>query len=195
MRGQRHAPAALYPRERPGTHCTGCWVGPKAGLDRCGKYRPHRDSIPDRLARSQSLYLLRYPAHLPTSACTRSILEVTSILLWISFNALSVQPRSAEYCKRAPKFMTVLSIPINREHPDSGVYFINVARVSPRRPNLKTEAAGTPETSGYTAPPPRRRAIRTATPVLTCDYRYLKTADSDDTDSKVSELMFCPLSF
>ena len=21
MRGQRHAPAALYPRERPGTHC------------------------------------------------------------------------------------------------------------------------------------------------------------------------------
>jgi len=23
--------------ERPGTHCTGGWVGPKAGLDRCGK--------------------------------------------------------------------------------------------------------------------------------------------------------------
>ena len=39
MRGQRHAPAALYPRERPGTHCTGGWVGPRAGLDRCGKYR------------------------------------------------------------------------------------------------------------------------------------------------------------
>jgi len=31
--GQRHAPAALYPRERPGTHCTGGWVGPRAGLD------------------------------------------------------------------------------------------------------------------------------------------------------------------
>jgi len=38
--GQRHAPAALYPRERPGTHCTGGWVGPRAGLDRCGKSRP-----------------------------------------------------------------------------------------------------------------------------------------------------------
>jgi len=25
--GQRHAPAAPYPRERPGTHCTGGWVG------------------------------------------------------------------------------------------------------------------------------------------------------------------------
>jgi hypothetical protein len=32
--GQRHAPAALYPRgKKPGTHCTGGWVGPRAGLD------------------------------------------------------------------------------------------------------------------------------------------------------------------
>jgi hypothetical protein len=39
VRGQRHALAAFYPRERPGTHCTGGWVGPRAGLDRCGKSR------------------------------------------------------------------------------------------------------------------------------------------------------------
>jgi len=26
-------PAALYPRERPGTHFTGGWVGPRAILD------------------------------------------------------------------------------------------------------------------------------------------------------------------
>jgi len=31
--GQQHAPAALYPRERPGTHFTGGWVGPRDGLD------------------------------------------------------------------------------------------------------------------------------------------------------------------
>jgi hypothetical protein len=32
--GQRHAPAALYPRGKdPGTHCTGGLVGPRAGLD------------------------------------------------------------------------------------------------------------------------------------------------------------------
>ena len=31
--GQQHAPAALYPRDRPGTHFTGGWVGPMAGLD------------------------------------------------------------------------------------------------------------------------------------------------------------------
>jgi len=30
-------------------------VGPRAGLDRCGKSRSHRDSIPDRPARSQSI--------------------------------------------------------------------------------------------------------------------------------------------
>ena len=31
--GQQYTPAALYPRERPGTHFTGGCVGPKAGLD------------------------------------------------------------------------------------------------------------------------------------------------------------------
>ena len=63
MRGQRHAPAAPYPRERPGTHCTGGWVGLRAGLDCCGKSRPTGIRSPDRPARRQSLYRLRYPAH------------------------------------------------------------------------------------------------------------------------------------
>jgi hypothetical protein len=31
--GQQHAPAALYHRERPGTHFTGGLVGPRADLD------------------------------------------------------------------------------------------------------------------------------------------------------------------
>jgi hypothetical protein len=30
-------PRPFYPRERPGTHCTGGWVGPRAGLDVCKK--------------------------------------------------------------------------------------------------------------------------------------------------------------
>jgi hypothetical protein len=45
MSGQRHDPASLYPRERPSTHCTGGWLGLRASLDRCGKSRPHQDSI------------------------------------------------------------------------------------------------------------------------------------------------------
>jgi hypothetical protein len=61
--GQRHAPAALYPRERPGTHCTGRWVCPRAVLDRCGKSRPHRDSIPRQSSPvAKSLYQLSYRA-------------------------------------------------------------------------------------------------------------------------------------
>ena len=30
---QQHAPAVLYHRERPGIHCTGGCVDPRAGLD------------------------------------------------------------------------------------------------------------------------------------------------------------------
>jgi hypothetical protein len=37
--GQHHAPAALAPGKRPGTHYKGGWVGPRVGLDGCGKSR------------------------------------------------------------------------------------------------------------------------------------------------------------
>jgi hypothetical protein len=33
--GQLHAPATLPPGKRPGTHCVGGWMGPRAGLDGC----------------------------------------------------------------------------------------------------------------------------------------------------------------
>jgi len=39
-------PAALPKGKSPGTYCLGGWVSPKAGLDGCGKSRPHRESIP-----------------------------------------------------------------------------------------------------------------------------------------------------
>ena len=38
--GVSTTPQPLYPRERPGTHCTGGWVDPRAGLDGCEKSRP-----------------------------------------------------------------------------------------------------------------------------------------------------------
>jgi len=57
-------PRPLFtPPEGPGTHCTDGWVGPRAGLDRCGKSRLPGIRSPDRPARSQSLYQLSYPAH------------------------------------------------------------------------------------------------------------------------------------
>ena len=36
----------LTPGMRPGTHSTGGWVGPRAGLDGWGKSRLYRVSIP-----------------------------------------------------------------------------------------------------------------------------------------------------
>jgi hypothetical protein len=67
--GQRQAPVALCPGERtPGTHCTGGWVSPRAGLDTevRGKIPcPCRRSNPDRpVVQSvvKTLYWLSYPA-------------------------------------------------------------------------------------------------------------------------------------
>jgi hypothetical protein len=65
--GQQHVPTALYPQERPGTHCTGGWVGSRASLD-SGKSRPTGIRSPDRPARSQSLYRLSCLAHTTVSA-------------------------------------------------------------------------------------------------------------------------------
>ena len=55
--GQQHAPAVLYPRERPGTHCIGGWMGPRAVLDRCRKFRPPPPGFDSRTVQSvASLY-------------------------------------------------------------------------------------------------------------------------------------------
>jgi hypothetical protein len=44
--GQRHDPAALPPGKRNLTYCIRGWVGPRTGLEGCGKSRPQRDLIP-----------------------------------------------------------------------------------------------------------------------------------------------------
>jgi hypothetical protein len=38
--GQRHALAALHPGKKPGTHCTGGWVGPKGRSGQVRKISP-----------------------------------------------------------------------------------------------------------------------------------------------------------
>jgi hypothetical protein len=54
-------PRKPLPRKRPGTLCTGGWVGPGAGLDRFGKSCLTGVRSPDLPARSESLYGLHYP--------------------------------------------------------------------------------------------------------------------------------------
>jgi len=53
--------STLYPRERADAPCIGGWLGPRAGLDGCRKLSATRIWLPDRPARSESLYRLRYP--------------------------------------------------------------------------------------------------------------------------------------
>ena len=74
----------LYSRERPGTHCVGGWVGPRAGLDVCGKSRPPPTGIrsSDRPARSESLYRQSYPD--PYWKC--------SIFLEFHYNSYNITP-------------------------------------------------------------------------------------------------------
>ena len=43
MGGQRHTRTALPSGKRPVTHSVGGWMGPKAGLDGCGKFRYYQD--------------------------------------------------------------------------------------------------------------------------------------------------------
>ena len=75
-------PAALYLLERPSTHCTGGWVGPRASVDRCGKSHPSIRSL-DRTARSQSLYRLRYPGHSSSSSSGGSINKKEYLCSWV----------------------------------------------------------------------------------------------------------------
>jgi hypothetical protein len=62
VEGQRHTPAALTPRKRPGTPCTECWVGPRTGLDGCKNSRPPPgfDPLTAQLV-NESPYRLSYP--------------------------------------------------------------------------------------------------------------------------------------
>ena len=92
VRGQRQAPAALYPQEKPGTHCTRGWVGPRAGLDRCGKSGPPTGiRSPDRPARSQSLYRLSYrgPLVLLKRCVQFDWVETQNSILWKENTSLS----------------------------------------------------------------------------------------------------------
>jgi hypothetical protein len=53
-------PWPLYSRERPITHSTGGWMGPRADLDGSVKFRPTGIRSPDRPTRSELLHRLRY---------------------------------------------------------------------------------------------------------------------------------------
>jgi len=57
-------PWPLYRRQEPGTNGIGGWVGPRDGLQGCGKFRPPPPGFDPR-AQSESLYRLSYPGPYP----------------------------------------------------------------------------------------------------------------------------------
>ena len=59
MSGQQHAPAAFYPRERPGTHCAEGWVGPQGRSGRAENPVPTGDFF------LIHPYLLHYYCYIP----------------------------------------------------------------------------------------------------------------------------------
>jgi len=73
--GQQHAPAALYPRDRPipivqeaGWAPGPVWTG--------GKSRPHRHSIPDRPARSSVVIPTELPGPLVSEVQTIIMIDI-----------------------------------------------------------------------------------------------------------------------
>jgi hypothetical protein len=78
------APRPLYPRERPGTHSIEGWVGPKAGLDKCGKSRPQRDSIPGPLSESSLDNAQVLPEQWRVTQQARRHRAMFSVTVWVS---------------------------------------------------------------------------------------------------------------
>jgi hypothetical protein len=74
MGGQIHPLAALPPGNRPGTHCIGRWIGPRAGLDDCEKYHPPPGFDP----RTVQLVASRYTDSTKPTQYSNSFPELTS---------------------------------------------------------------------------------------------------------------------
>ena len=80
--GQHYAPAALPPGKRPGTHFIGGWVGPRVGVDGCGKLARTGIRSPDRPVRSESLYRLSYPGPLKRHKTSKITFDLKKYIIW-----------------------------------------------------------------------------------------------------------------
>ena len=89
MSGQQHAPAVIYPRERPGTHCIGGWVGRRAPVWTAENLAPPEFDPRTVQPVAQSQYRLSYPAHTCTSIPTHDSsftdkLNTRSHITWVT---------------------------------------------------------------------------------------------------------------
>jgi hypothetical protein len=82
---------SFMPGKRPGTHCTGSWVGPRSCLDGHGKSGPPPPTGTrslDRPARSECLYQLNYPGRY----CRKNTPILYGIPYWKPFLFFTSRP-------------------------------------------------------------------------------------------------------
>ena len=105
VRGQRYVPAAFYPLQRPGTHCTGSWVGLRAGLDRCGKSRPQPGFYPRTVQPVASHYADWATGPTDENSSCYIFWVCVCRLMYPARNAHA--PLSSVACTSIPKFSTL----------------------------------------------------------------------------------------
>jgi hypothetical protein len=88
-------PWPLYPRERPGTHCIGGWVGPRAGLDGSGKISPPPGFDP----RTVQPVAVAIPIDLSRPTIIRSIYwkELKKLSTWILKEIICMQTQCLQW--------------------------------------------------------------------------------------------------
>jgi len=110
-------PRPLYPWERPGTHCIGGWVGLRAGLDRCGKCRLHRDLIPG--PSSPQRVAIAPELSRPTGSQARIVNNSSKYflysLLWVVLRLLNLCADVSEHCSIFIGYF-LLTPPMRKEH-------------------------------------------------------------------------------
>jgi hypothetical protein len=115
-------PRPIYPRERPGAHCIGSWVGPRDALDGCGKLRLHWDSIPGpfgpyrvaiptELSQPSSSLMIPFNIILSSmSGCSKRSLSFIKILKAFLFSPRMPHPSSV-YQYKSCKFSSLNFLP------------------------------------------------------------------------------------
>jgi hypothetical protein len=98
-------PRALYPRDRvPVPLCIGGWVGPRAGLDECGKSCFHPDSIPGL----SIPYRIAIPTELARSTYWYSVICNRSTSWWVKVLLLFFIIYSFTYARAATVSLNIL---------------------------------------------------------------------------------------
>jgi hypothetical protein len=111
--GQHHVLAALCPRKRPGTHCIGSWVDPRAGLDGCGKSHLPPGFDPWTVQPVASRYIdYAIPAHnLHEHWLCKVDYKPAFLTCWHIQNLIMAEGlRYRDACKRAVPWLYIVSI-------------------------------------------------------------------------------------